>query len=187
MSVADLLVPEGVDRCTYAHRLVYFLSRTHVERGVGRGFDWEQNGVGAADVVAVTAGSEEKCAVIRELGAEAINHHDQANQVIAEKTTGNGINVILDILGGSYLNKNVAALAMEDRLVVLGFLGGAHVPDVDLLAIMDKRAIVTGSPLSEWVWRTFRRRNHQRKPRNKVVTNVGVVSSDIPTRFKVPN
>ena len=95
-----------------------------------------------------TAGSEEKYAVIRELGAEAINYQDQDfNQVIAEKTAGQGVNVILDIMGGSYFNNNVAALAMEGRLVMLGFLGGAHAPDVDLLAIVGKRAIVTGSLL----------------------------------------
>ena len=95
-----------------------------------------------------TAGSAEKCAAIRELGAEAINYRDQDFvQVIAEKTAGQGVNVILDIMGGSYLNNNVAALALEGRLVMLGFLGGAHSRDVDLLAIMAKRAVVTGSLL----------------------------------------
>jgi putative PIG3 family NAD(P)H quinone oxidoreductase len=95
-----------------------------------------------------TAGSEEKCAAIRELGAEAINYHEQDFvQVIAEKTAGQGVNVILDIMGGSYLNNNVAALAMEGRLVMLGFLGGAYAREVDLLAIMAKRAVVTGSLL----------------------------------------
>jgi D-arabinose 1-dehydrogenase-like Zn-dependent alcohol dehydrogenase len=52
---------------------------------------------------------------------------------------------ILDIMGGSYLNSNVAALGREGRLVMLGFLGGAIAKDVDLLAIMAKRANVTGS------------------------------------------
>jgi putative PIG3 family NAD(P)H quinone oxidoreductase len=95
-----------------------------------------------------TAGSEEKCAAIRELGAEAINYREQDFvQVIAEKTAGQGVNVILDIMGGSYLNNNVAALAMEGRLVMLGFLGGAYAREVDLLAIMAKRAVVTGSLL----------------------------------------
>jgi NADPH2:quinone reductase len=95
-----------------------------------------------------TAGSEEKCAAIRALGAEAINYRDQDfAQVIQEKTAGKGVNVILDIMGGSYLNSNIAALGMEGRLVMLGFLGGAHAKDVDLLAIMSKRAIVTGSLL----------------------------------------
>jgi putative PIG3 family NAD(P)H quinone oxidoreductase len=95
-----------------------------------------------------TAGSEEKCEAIRKLGARAINYRDQDFvQVIAEKTAGKGVNVILDIMGGSYFNNNVGALAMEGRLVMLGFLGGAHAKDVDLLGIMAKRAIITGSLL----------------------------------------
>ncbi|RON56243.1 NAD(P)H-quinone oxidoreductase [Pseudomonas frederiksbergensis] len=103
-----------------------------------------------------TAGSEEKCDAIRKLGAKAINYRDQDfAQVIAEKTGGKGVNVILDIMGGSYFNNNVAALAMEGRLVMLGFLGGAHAKDVDLLAIMAKRAIITGSLL--------RSRTHEEK------------------------
>ncbi|TWC48948.1 putative PIG3 family NAD(P)H quinone oxidoreductase [Pseudomonas sp. SJZ080] len=93
-----------------------------------------------------TAGNEEKCAAIRTLGAEAINYRDQDFvQVIQEKTAGKGVNVILDIMGGSYLNANIAALGMEGRLVMLGFLGGAHAKDVDLMAIMSKRATITGS------------------------------------------
>ncbi|QVW25399.1 NAD(P)H-quinone oxidoreductase [Pseudomonas hormoni] len=93
-----------------------------------------------------TAGSEEKCAAIRTLGAEAINYRDQDFvEVIKEKTAGKGVNVILDIMGGSYLNSNIAALGMEGRLVMLGFLGGAHAKDVDLMAIMSKRATITGS------------------------------------------
>lgn len=93
-----------------------------------------------------TAGSEEKCAAIRTLGAEAINYRDQDFvQVIQEKTAGKGVNVILDIMGGSYLNSNISALGMEGRLVMLGFLGGAHAKDVDLMAIMGKRATITGS------------------------------------------
>lgn len=95
-----------------------------------------------------TAGSEEKCAAIRKLGAEAINYRDQDFvQVIQEKTAGKGVNVILDIMGGSYLNQNIAALGLEGRLVMLGFLGGARADDVDLLAIMAKRATITGSLL----------------------------------------
>ncbi|MGY2375598.1 NAD(P)H-quinone oxidoreductase [Pseudomonas sp. SDO524_S393] len=95
-----------------------------------------------------TAGSEEKCAAIRALGAEAINYREQDfAEVIAEKTGGQGVNVILDIMGGSYLNNNLKALAMDGRLVMLGFLGGAKANDVDLLTILGKRAIVTGSLL----------------------------------------
>ncbi|WP_460116483.1 NAD(P)H-quinone oxidoreductase [Pseudomonas sp. S2_C03] len=93
-----------------------------------------------------TAGSEDKCAAVRKLGAEAINYREQDFvQVIQDKTAGKGVNVILDIMGASYLNQNIAALGMEGRLVMLGFLGGARANDVDLLGIMSKRATVTGS------------------------------------------
>ncbi|MFB3304986.1 NAD(P)H-quinone oxidoreductase [Pseudomonas sp. AMR01] len=95
-----------------------------------------------------TAGSEDKCAAIRALGAEAINYREQEfAEVIAEKTDGKGVHVILDIMGGSYLNNNLKALGMDGRLVMLGFLGGAKANDVDLLTILGKRAIVTGSLL----------------------------------------
>ncbi|MCS4250108.1 NAD(P)H-quinone oxidoreductase [Pseudomonas sp. BIGb0164] len=95
-----------------------------------------------------TAGSEDKCAAIRALGAEAINYREQDfAEVIAQKTEGQGVNVILDIMGGSYFNNNLKALAMDGRLVMLGFLGGARANDVDLLTILGKRAVVTGSLL----------------------------------------
>ncbi|SDS80120.1 NAD(P)H-quinone oxidoreductase [Pseudomonas granadensis] len=98
--------------------------------------------------VFATAGSADKCAAIRELGGEAINYRDaDFAEVIAEKTDKHGVNVILDIMGGSYFNSNVSALAMDGRLVMLGFLGGARANDVDLLAILGKRAVVTGSLL----------------------------------------
>lgn len=95
-----------------------------------------------------TAGSADKCAAIAQLGAEPINYREQAfADVIAEKTEGKGVDVILDIMGGSYLNNNLKALAMDGHLVMLGFLGGAKGNDVDLLTIMAKRAIITGSLL----------------------------------------
>ncbi|MBO0495195.1 NAD(P)H-quinone oxidoreductase [Pseudomonas sp. Marseille-Q1929] len=91
-----------------------------------------------------TAGSADKCAAIRDLGAEAINYREQD---FAEVIGAEGVNVILDIMGGSYLNNNLKALSMDGRLVMLGFLGGAKANDVDLLTILGKRAIVTGSLL----------------------------------------
>ncbi|MGH8450187.1 NAD(P)H-quinone oxidoreductase [Pseudomonas sp.] len=95
-----------------------------------------------------TAGSADKCAAIAGLGAEAINYREQDfAQVIAEKTGGQGVNVVLDIMGASYLNNNLKALAMEGHLVMLGFLGGGKAHDVDLLTIMSKRANITGSLL----------------------------------------
>ena len=95
-----------------------------------------------------TAGSADKCAAIRKLGAEPINYREQAfAEVIAQQTDGQGVDVILDIMGGSYLNNNLKALAMDGHLVMLGFLGGAKANDVDLLTILGKRAVITGSLL----------------------------------------
>ncbi|KIF58741.1 NAD(P)H-quinone oxidoreductase [Pseudomonas fluorescens] len=95
-----------------------------------------------------TAGSAEKCAAISKLHGQPINYREEDfAKVIAEKTADQGVNVILDIMGGSYLNGNISALAMDGRLVMLGFLGGARANDIDLLAILGKRAVVTGSLL----------------------------------------
>ena len=95
-----------------------------------------------------TAGSADKCAAIAQLGGEPINYREQDfAEVIAQQTDGQGVDVILDIMGGSYLNNNLKALAMDGHLVMLGFLGGAKANDVDLLSILGKRAVITGSLL----------------------------------------
>ena len=93
-----------------------------------------------------TAGSEEKCAQIRALGGEAINYREaDFAQVITRRTDGKGVDVILDIMGGSYFAGNVASLARRGRLVIIGFLGGSSVKDFSLPALIDKQASVTGS------------------------------------------
>jgi putative PIG3 family NAD(P)H quinone oxidoreductase len=93
-----------------------------------------------------TAGSDDKCKAIRELGGDAINYKEQNFvSAVKDKTRDQGVDVILDIMGGSYFSDNISALAMDGRLVMLGFLGGDHARDVNLLAIMSKRASVTGS------------------------------------------
>lgn len=95
-----------------------------------------------------TAGSADKCATIAKLGAEPINYREQDfADVIAQQTDGHGVDVILDIMGASYLNNNLKSLAMDGHLVMLGFLGGGKAHDVDLLSILAKRAVITGSLL----------------------------------------
>ena len=95
-----------------------------------------------------TAGSADKCAAIAKLGAEPINYREQDfADVIAQQTEGHGVDVILDIMGASYLNNNLKSLAMDGHLVMLGFLGGGKAHDVDLLSILAKRAVITGSLL----------------------------------------
>lgn len=94
-----------------------------------------------------TAGSDDKCRAIEQLGAEAINYRQQDfAEVVLAKTGGRGVDVILDIMGGSYLAGNVAALARDGRLVVIGLMGG-RTAELDLQLLMLKRGVITGSTL----------------------------------------
>ena len=98
--------------------------------------------------VFATAGSDAKCAACRGLGADmAINYRTQ--DFVAEVkrlTEGNGVDLILDMVGGPYLARNVEALAMEGRLVQIAFLQGNRV-ELDLQPMMTKRLTITGSTL----------------------------------------
>ena len=98
--------------------------------------------------VFATAGTPEKCAVCRELGAEqAIDYRQQDFvAVIKEATEGRGVDVILDMVGGPYIEKNLRSLAVEGRLVQIAFLQGSKVT-LDLVHLMMRRQTVTGSTL----------------------------------------
>ena len=98
--------------------------------------------------VIADAGSEEKCAACRSLGADlAINYKTQDFVAEAKQfTDGRGVDVILDMVGGPYLPRNLSALARDGRLVQIAFLQGSRV-EVDLTPIMLKRLTVTGSTL----------------------------------------
>jgi NADPH2:quinone reductase len=98
--------------------------------------------------VLATAGSDDKCQLCGRLGAvRAINYrtHDFVKEVL-EATDGHGVNVILDMIGGSYLPRNLQALATEGRLVMIATQGGVK-GEVDVLRIMQRRLVVTGSTL----------------------------------------
>ena len=98
--------------------------------------------------VFTTAGSDQKCAFLRLLGADlAINRHTQdfAAEVLGA-TDGKGVNVILDIAGGDYTAKNVLALAMDGRIVQISTLRGRKA-EINLTEIMRRRAVLTGSHL----------------------------------------
>jgi NADPH:quinone reductase len=95
-----------------------------------------------------TAGGREKCEVIRELGGEPINYRQESfAEVVLARTEGHGADVILDIMGAAYFEDNLATLARDGRLLLIGFLGGGIAEHVNLQAIMVKRAIVTGSAM----------------------------------------
>lgn len=114
--------------------------------GIGTTVIQLANALGAR--VLCTAGSEEKVARCRQLGADvAINYHEQDfAEVVKEETDGHGADVILDIVGGKYLPSNVRALAVGGRLVVIGMQGG-RTGELDLGRLLAKRAAVFASGL----------------------------------------
>jgi len=99
--------------------------------------------------VFATAGSPDKCRACERLGAErAIDYRTEDFAAIArELTGGHGVNLILDIVGGTYVNRNLAALAVDGRLVVIGFMEGEPLATVDLRRILGRRLTITGSAL----------------------------------------
>ena len=99
-------------------------------------------------IVIVTAGGDDKCAACLTLGADhAINYKTQ-DFVAAVKaaTAGRGADVILDMVGGDYVARNYAAAARDGRIVQIAYQKGSKI-EVDLLPVMIKRLVHTGSTL----------------------------------------
>jgi len=98
--------------------------------------------------VLATAGSDEKCAACIKLGADkAINYRTQdfVAEVLAA-TGGKGVNVVLDMVGGDYVPRELKCLADEGRLVFIAFLRGPKT-ELDINEVMRRRLILTGSTL----------------------------------------
>lgn len=98
--------------------------------------------------VAVTAGSETKLQLCRDLGAEvaiSYRHEDFVDRVQAE-TEGRGADLILDLMGASYLDRNLAALAADGRLVIIGMQGGVKA-ELNIATLIGKRLTVLGTAL----------------------------------------
>jgi NADPH2:quinone reductase len=98
--------------------------------------------------VIITAGSEEKCEACRRLGADvAINYKTEDFVAVTKNSTGGaGANVILDMVGGEYIERNYEAAAVEARIVQIGFQSSPRA-SVDFRRIMLKRLTHTGSTL----------------------------------------
>jgi putative PIG3 family NAD(P)H quinone oxidoreductase len=98
--------------------------------------------------VIVTAGSAHKCAACRELGAEvAINYHEEDFvEATRRATDGKGADVILDMVGGDYLPRNVAAAAVEGRIALIATQGG-NKSELDLRPLLTRRLTITASTL----------------------------------------
>jgi NADPH:quinone reductase len=98
--------------------------------------------------VFATAGSDQRCAACEKLGAAACLNYRAGDfaEAIAAITAGHGVNVILDIVGGEYLERNLRSLAFDGRLVQIGLLGGAKA-QINLATLMQRRLTLTGSTL----------------------------------------
>ena len=97
--------------------------------------------------VFTTAGSEEKCETCRSLGAaRAINYHEEDFVEIINNETPRGADVILDMVGGDYVQRNIRAAAPDGRIVSIAFLAGSKV-ELNLMSVMLKRLTLTGSTL----------------------------------------
>ena len=99
--------------------------------------------------VLATAGSDDKCRFCRTLGADhAIDYRAQDFVEEVQKITGKkGVDVILDMVGGPYIAKNISLLAVEGRLVQIAFLQGPIVKELNYTPVMVKRLTLTGSTL----------------------------------------
>lgn len=102
----------------------------------------------AGATVFATAGSPEKCDFCLSLGADTAIDYRTADFVAEVKrlTDGKGVDVILDMVGGPYIARNLSALALEGRLVQIAFLQPSRV-DIDLMPVMLRRLTITGSTL----------------------------------------
>src|SRR6267378_170468 len=159
-----LPVPAGMDLVTAAAiPEAFFTVWTNVfDRGRLRSgetalFHGGSSGIGTTAIqlasargarVLATAGSDVKCRACEQLGAErAINYRtEDFVDVVKQLTNGRGVDLILDIVGGDYIARDLAALALEGRLVVIGFMGG-DTATIDFRRILGRRLTITGSTL----------------------------------------
>jgi len=99
--------------------------------------------------VFVTAGSAEKCAACVALGAEAAIDYKTEDFVarVQSLTQDRGVDVVLDMVAGSYVSRNTQVLAQDGRLVIVAVQGGTRDPELDFRLIMMKRLVITGSTM----------------------------------------
>ena len=99
--------------------------------------------------VFATAGSDQKCRLCEQLGAERAINYRSTDFVDAVRalTEGRGVDLVLDIVGGSYVARNLTVLAMDGRLVQIGFMEGEPTASVDFRRVLGRRLTITGSTL----------------------------------------
>lgn len=161
---ACLPVPAGLGMAEAAAIPESFFTVWHnvFERGGLKAGEWflmhgGTSGIGVAAIqlahvfgakVITTVGSPKKCEIARELGAtRAIDYNaEDFVEVVKAETGGRGVDLILDIIGGDYVERNIRSLADDGRLVNIAFQKGSKVT-IDLIRVMLKRLTLTGSTL----------------------------------------
>lgn len=159
-----LHVPEGLSINEAAGLPETFFTVWHnvFERGALKAGEWilihgGTSGIGVTAIqlakafgakVITTTGSDAKCEAAHALGADrAVNYRTQDFlEAVKDATGGRGVDVILDMVGGSYIEKNIRALADDGRLVYIGFQSGSKA-EIDFMRVMLKRLTITGSTL----------------------------------------
>lgn len=159
-----LPVPRAVDaRTSAAIPETYFtvwtnlFQRARLHRGQTLLVHGGSSGIGTTAIqlahaigatVYATAGSRQKCEACERLGAaRAINYHEvDFVQTVRDLTSGRGVDIILDIIGAEYFQRNIECLAIDGTLVQIGLQGGAKT-EFNLASLMHKRLTVTGSTL----------------------------------------
>lgn len=120
---------------------------------------------GGASKIIITAGTDEKCKLCKDLGADvAVNYRNENFQDVVEKELGGkGVNLIIDLVGQSYWHQNTACAAMEARIVLVAAMSGSMIEGFNLRALLNKRLWVLAT--------TLRTRNakYQGKLRDKFV------------------
>lgn len=98
----------------------------------------------------VTAGTEEKLAVCKRLGADHLIHYKSQDfaKEVQRITNKSGVNVILDFIGASYWEKNLTSIALDGRWVLIGVLGGETVDEINLMGLLRKRVQLLGTTLT---------------------------------------
>jgi NADPH2:quinone reductase len=163
-AVQCLPVPRGLDLVAAgAIPETFFTVWSNVfERGRLKAGEWilihgGSSGIGMAAIqlahvlgarVLTTAGSAGKCAACEQVGAERAINYRETDFVAAvrDATGGRGVDVVLDIVGGDYLPRNIDVLAVEGRLVQIGLQGGSSA-QLNMASLLTKRLTITGSTL----------------------------------------
>jgi putative PIG3 family NAD(P)H quinone oxidoreductase len=129
----------------------------HLKKGESVLIHGGASGIGVAAIqvakvlgakVFVTAGSEAKCVACRDLGAAlAVNYRAQDFvEEVLKATKGRGVDVVLDMVGGDYIPRNLKVLALHGRHVSIAMMKGRIVP-MDIFEVMSKQLVMTGSTL----------------------------------------